>query len=101
VEELDEFEAPLYSVSQLEFGVDEDYLLDDLILNINYKELHAMIEKELMKLPVLKRTIMDLYLLEQMTAKEIASIKGISLSEVETIINEVISQLKKTLSSMV
>jgi DNA-directed RNA polymerase specialized sigma24 family protein len=101
MEELDEFEAPypLYSVNQLEYEAGEDYLLDDLILKMNDKELHAMIEKELMKLPVLKRTIMDLYLLEQMTAKEIANIKGISFSEVETIINEVISQLKKTLSS--
>ena len=41
---------------------------------------------------------MDLYFLEQMTAEEIAHIKGISVSEVEAVINEVISQLKKKLS---
>lgn len=100
VEELDEYEDPhpLYSVNQLEYRVDEIDLLDDLILKMNEKDLHAMIEKELMKFPVLKRTIMDLYLLEQMAAEEIANIKGISVSEVEAVINEVICQLKKKLS---
>jgi len=72
VEELDEYEDPnpLYSVNQLEYGVDEDDLLDDLILKMNENDLHAIIEKELMRLPVLKRTIMDLYLLEQMKAEK-------------------------------
>jgi len=103
MEELDEYEAPyhLYSLNQLGYEDDEHYLLDQLILKMNEKELHAMIEKELIKLPVLKRTIIDLYLLEQMTAKEIAHIKGISISEVEAVINEVISQLKKKFSSLV
>ena len=103
VEELDEYEAPhpLYSVNQLEYGVEEHDLLDDLILNMNEKDLHAMIEKELMKFPVLKRTIMDLYLLEQMTAEEIATIKGIPVAEVEAVINEAIRQLKKKLSFLV
>jgi DNA-directed RNA polymerase specialized sigma24 family protein len=103
IEELDEAEAPhpLYSVNHLEYGVDEHFLLDDLILKLNDKELHAIIEKELMKLPVLKRTIMDLYLLEQMAIEEIANIKGISISEVETIITEVTTELKKKLSTMV
>ena len=100
LEELDEYEDPhpLYSVNQLEYTIDEHDLLDDLILKRNEKDLHAMMEKELMKFPVLKRTIMDLYFLEQMTAEEIAHIKGISVSEVEAVINEVISQLKKKLS---
>lgn len=103
MEELDEYESPhhLYSVNHLEYNVDDHYLMDDIILKMNEKELHAIIEKELMKLPVLKRTIMDLYLLEQMTAKEIANIKSISVSEVEVLINEVITQLKKKLSSLV
>jgi len=99
VEELDEYEDPnpLYSVNQLEYRVDDDDLLDGLILKMNEKDLHAFIEKELMRLPVMKRTIMDLYLLEQMKAEEIAHIKGISLSEVETVIKEVLSHLKKKL----
>lgn len=100
MEELDDYEAPhsLYSVNQLNYKVDEHYIMNDLILKINEKDIHSAIEKELMKLPVLKRTIMDLYLLEQMTAPEIANIKSISVSEVEAIINEVVSQLKKKLS---
>jgi DNA-directed RNA polymerase specialized sigma24 family protein len=103
VEELDEYEAshPFYSANQLEYTIDEHYLLDDLILKMNEKDIHRLIEKELMKLPVLKRTIMDLYLLEQMTAEEIAHIKGLSFSTVEAVINEVISQLKKELSFLV
>jgi len=103
IEELDEVEAPhpLYSVNHLNYGIDDHYLLDDLILKLNDKELHAIIEKELMKLPVLKRTIMDLYLLEQMTVQEIADIKGISIPEVETIINELTADLKKKLSTVV
>jgi len=100
VEELDEYQDPhpFYSVNQLEYRVDEHDLLDDLILKMNEKDLHAMIEKELMKFPVLKRTIMDLYLLEQMTAEEIANIKGISVSEVVAVINDVICHLKKKLT---
>jgi len=100
LEELDGYEAPhpLYSVNQLEYRIDEHDLLHDLILKMDEKDLHAMIEKELMKLPVLKRTIMDLYLLEQMAAEEIAHIKGISVSEVKAVINEVISHLKEKLS---
>lgn len=103
VEELDDYEAPhpLYSVNQLEYGVDEHYLLDDLILKMNDKDLHVIIEKELMKLPVLKRTIMDLYLSEQMAVIEIANIKGISVSEVEAVINEILGLLKEKLSLLV
>jgi DNA-directed RNA polymerase specialized sigma subunit len=103
MEELDGYEAPshLYSVNQLEYKVDEQYLLDQLILKMNEKDLHAMIESELIKLPVLKRTIIDLYLSEQMTIKEIALIKGISISEVEKVVNELLSQLKKKFSSLV
>jgi DNA-directed RNA polymerase specialized sigma24 family protein len=100
VEELDEYEAPhpFYSVNQLEYGIDEHYLLDDLIMKLNDKDIHDIIDKELIKLPVLRRTIMDLYLLEQMTAEEIAHVKSISVEEVETVIDEVNCHLKEKLS---
>lgn len=103
LEELDEYETPhsFYSVNQLEYGVDEHYVRDDLILKINNQDIHDLIEKELMKLPVKKRTVMDLYLLEQLTPGEIADIKNISIEEVEKIIRESTAQLKKKLSFLV
>jgi DNA-directed RNA polymerase specialized sigma24 family protein len=103
LEELDDYEDqhPVYSVNQLKYGMDEHYFLDDLITKMNEKEIHEIIEKELMKLPLLKRTIMDLYLLEQLTADEISKIKAIPVSEVEAIVNEVDNQLKEKLSFLV
>jgi DNA-directed RNA polymerase specialized sigma24 family protein len=44
---------------------------------------------------------MDLYLINQMTAEEIAEVKQISIGEVEAVIREVNQELKKELSSLV
>lgn len=102
MEELDDYEAPhpVYSVNHLEYDPDEHSTLDDLILKMSDKELHNAIEKDLMKLSMLKRTIMDLYLLEHMNYQKIATIKGIPILEVEKIIIEVSSYLKKSLLAL-
>jgi DNA-directed RNA polymerase specialized sigma24 family protein len=100
LEELDEYEDPhpVYNANQLQYGNGEDDIINDLVLKLNEEVIHDKIEKELLKLPVLKRTIMDLYLTEQLTVDEISKIKGISVHEVEEVIKEVNGQLKGKLS---
>jgi DNA-directed RNA polymerase specialized sigma subunit len=58
-----------------------------------------LIGKEVTKLPVKSRTIMDLFLVNQMTVNEIASVKKIPEQEVECIIEQVSKDLKKKLIS--
>lgn len=102
LEELDEYESHgvVYSVNDLQYNDEEENLLDDLILRLNEKDIHEIIEKELAKLPFFKRTIMDLYLVDQMTIQEISRIKDVSELAVEAVIREVNNQLKKKLSSL-
>jgi len=69
----------------------------DIMLTLNRDEINAIIQKELLYLPVIKRTILDLYLIEQFSVGEIASIKKLSEIEVEAIIREVTLSLKKKL----
>ena len=100
LEEIDGYEemTDMYSAEDLIYGEDENSLLDEITLRINQEEINALIEKELAKLPVFKRTIMDLYLVNQMTVQEIAGIKQISDTEVEAVIREVNTGLKRKLS---
>ncbi|HER08782.1 MAG TPA: hypothetical protein ENO20_07705 [Bacteroides sp.] len=100
LEEIDGYEemTDMYSAEDLIYGEDENSFLDEITLRINQEEIHALIEKELAKLPVFKRTIMDLYLVNQMTVQEIAGIKQISDTEVEAVIREVNTGLKRKLS---
>ncbi|MFW5752343.1 MAG: hypothetical protein ACOCW8_03290 [bacterium] len=99
VEELDEYiDNVAYTANHLYYNEEETSLLDDLILKLKDENIHEIIEKELAKLPVLKRTVMDLFLIGQMNVQEIAKIKGISETEVEAIIREVNNHLKRKLS---
>lgn len=68
---------------------------------MNASTIHRFIEKELAKLPVYKRTIMDLYLIEQLTIPEIAIVKKLSEPEVEAVVKEVGSVLKQGLSKII
>ncbi len=100
LEELDDHEGVYerYAADDLIFGEDENSLLDEITLQLNQKEIHLLIEKELAKLPVFKRTIMDLYLISQMSAEEIAELKGISSREAMAVIREVNQDLIKKLA---
>jgi DNA-directed RNA polymerase specialized sigma24 family protein len=102
MEELDGYEqmANMYAVSDFFVDEDENSLLDEITLKVNQEQIHQIIERELSKLPLLKRTILDLYLLSQMTIGEISSIKNISEAEVESIIDEVSKDLKLKLYSV-
>ncbi len=90
-----------YAADNLVYGEDENSLLDDITLNINQREIHMVIEKHLAKLPLFKRTVMDLYLINQMTAEEISEVKQISLTEVDAVIREVNQDLKRELSFLI
>lgn len=100
LEELDEYEDSrnVFSVNDFQFYKEDLDLQDEIALHLDKDAIHDIVDKELVKLPVLKRTIMELYLVEQMTVREIAGIKGISETAVEAVIREVNSHLKKKLS---
>jgi DNA-directed RNA polymerase specialized sigma24 family protein len=102
-EELDEYNriTDYYSANDLIFEEDENSLLDQITLKLNQKEIHLFIEKELAKLPLYKRTIMDQYLINQMSVEEIAELKGISPPEVDAVIVEVNKELIRTLSTYI
>lgn len=86
-----------YSANDLFVSEDEESILSDIMLTLNRDEINVIIQKELLYLPVMKRTILDLYLLEQLSIEEIASVKKLSEIEVEAIIREVTLSLKKKL----
>lgn len=102
-EELEEpFQAnDWYTADNLIYGEDENTLLDEVTLKLHQKEIHRLIEKELSKWPLHKRTIMDLYLINQMTVEEIAEVKQFHVTEVESVIREVNQQLKKELAFLI
>lgn len=99
-EDLDDYQklsAEKYSANDLFVSEDEESILSDIMLTLNRDEINAIIQKELLYLPVIKRTILDLYLIEQLSVEEIASVKKLSEIEVEAIIREVTLSLKKKL----
>ncbi len=84
-----------YHAESLLFNENENSFLDEITLNINKDEIHLIIEKELAKLPVMKRSIMDLYLMNQMTEEEIAEVKGMPLKDVKDLISEANEMVKQ------
>jgi DNA-directed RNA polymerase specialized sigma24 family protein len=103
VEDLDDFETvnDWYAADNLIYGEDEDSMLDEITLRIHQEEIHRVIEKKLAKMPLFKRTVMDLYLINQMTAGEIAEVKQISVTEVEAVVREVNQELKRELTDLI
>ena len=101
-EELDDYKqlAEKYSANDLFISEDEESILSDIMLSLNKEQINTIIKKELLNLPVIKRTIMDLYLIDQMSIEEIAFIKKLSKIEVEAIIREVTYSLKKKLINL-
>lgn len=102
LDEADGYEqmADWYSAEDLVYGEDEDTLLDELTLKLNQEEINTFMEKELAKLPLYKRTIMDLHLISQMSVDEIAEIKQISPTEVEAVLREVNADLIRKFTSL-
>lgn len=88
----------IYMVNDLFLEDSENNLLNDLTLKFNQEEIHGIIEVELAKLPLKKRTIMDLFLINQMTVEEISDIRNCPLKEVDKIVKEVSKDIKKKLS---
>lgn len=81
-------------------GETENSLLDGITLKINQTQINHLIQKEIAKLPLNKRTTMELFLIDQMTVDEIASIKKQTQAEVEGLIKEVSEDLKGRLLAL-
>jgi DNA-directed RNA polymerase specialized sigma24 family protein len=104
IEESDEYYTRVgerFLAHDLFIGDDEQTILDDITLKLDSDKIHRLIEMELAKLPLAKRTILDLYLIHQMTVDEIASIRQLSPARVENLIQEVSGDLKKKLQLLV
>lgn len=101
LEELDGYEelSELYMANDLFVSETENSLLDEITLKLNHQQIDEVIKKEINKLPMYKRTIIDLFLIDQMNIDEIASIKKLLNTEVEAVINEVSKDLKRKLIS--
>lgn len=101
-EELDEpaGHEPTYWANDILIADDEESILSDIMLSFNRDQINAVIESEIHNLPVLKRTVMDLYLIEQLSVEDIAAVKKLTKTEVEGIIREVTLSLKKKLIAM-
>lgn len=100
VEELDEF-APgsdEYSIYELLFNEDEESLLEEITFKLNQEKIQKIIHLELAKLPENERSILDLFLIDQLTEEEIAEIKNLPTNEVSKIISEKTQQIKQSLS---
>jgi DNA-directed RNA polymerase specialized sigma24 family protein/ribosome-associated translation inhibitor RaiA len=99
IEELDEYESHSdLSMATILCQEDEDSLLDELTLKINRRDITRSIEKELTKLPVFERTIMEFFLINQMTINEISEIKRIPAPEIEQVIDRVGREIKQKLA---
>lgn len=101
MEELDGYEelSEVYMVNDLFVSDTENSILDEITLRHNQQQINKIIKKEINKLPLYKRTIIDLFLIDQMNIDEISSIKKLLNTEVEAVINEVSKDLKRKLLS--
>ena len=101
LEDTDGYEelSQVYMANDLFLGDTENSILDEITLKLNQQQINDFIKKEIDKLPLNKRTIIDLFLIDQMDIDEISSIKKILNSEVEAVINEVSKDLEKKLLS--
>jgi DNA-directed RNA polymerase specialized sigma24 family protein/ribosome-associated translation inhibitor RaiA len=101
VEEIDEYESHSdLGMATILYQDDEESLLDDLTLKINKREINRLLEQEITKLPVSERTIMELYLINQMTVNEIAEIKRIPAPEIEKLTDRVGRDIKQKLADL-
>ena len=101
IEDLDGYEeiSQVYMANDLFLGDTENSILDEITLKLNQEQINDILKKEISKLPLYKRTMIDLFLIDQMDIDEIASIKNVLSSEVETVINEVSRDLERKLLS--
>ena len=101
MEDLDGYEelSQEYMANDLFLGDSESSILDEITLKLNQQQINDIIKKEINKLPLHKRTIIDLFLIDQMYIDEISSIKKVLNSEVEAVINEVSKDLERKLLS--
>lgn len=100
VEELDELipKTDEHSIYELLFSEDEESLLEEITLKLNQDKIQKIIHLELAKLPVNERSILDLYLIDQLSEEEIAEIKNMAVNEIQDIINKNTNQIKQSLS---
>ena len=101
LEDLDGYEelSQEYMANDLFLGDTENSILDEITLKLNQQQINDILKKEINKLPLYKRTIIDLFLIDQMDIDEISSIKKVLNSEVEAVINEVSKDLERKLLS--
>lgn len=102
LEELDEFtpENGGYSIYELLFNENEESLIEEITLKIHQDKIQKIIQLELAKLPESVRSIMDLYLNDQLTDEEIAEIKKRPVEEIQKIITSKSSEIKQKLTSI-
>jgi DNA-directed RNA polymerase specialized sigma24 family protein len=101
LEDIDGYEelSQVYMAYDLFLGDTENSILDEITLKLNQQQINDIIKKEINKLPLFKRTIIDLFLIDQMDVDEISSIKNLSNTEVEAVISEVSKDLERKLLS--
>lgn len=99
MEELDEFtpNPNEYSIYERLFNEDEDTFIEEITLKLHQDKIQKIIHWELTKLPPQERSVMDLFLIEQLNEKDIAAIKKISVEEVRSIIEKKSKLLKDSL----
>lgn len=103
VEELDSYipKTNEYSIYELLFEEDEESIIDEITLKLNQDKIQKIIHLELAKLPSNIRSIMDLYLIDQLTEEEIAEIKNLPTEKIREIISENTQSIKQSLSKVI
>jgi DNA-directed RNA polymerase specialized sigma24 family protein len=99
LEEIDGYElSSNLNMATVLYQEDENSLLDEITLKINKEDITKLLEQELDKLPILERTIMEFYLIHQMSVHEIAEIKRMPENEIENLTGRICKDLKRVLS---
>ncbi len=84
----------MYSADEVLTGAVEDEQINRIYASVNKAEIDQIIEREISKMPSLKHNIIDLYLIEQMSTDEIATIKKLPVEKVNKEINEGLDQIR-------
>jgi RNA polymerase sigma factor (sigma-70 family) len=99
---MEELDDPSYNTDQFNpVEILKDNADEEIIGKVDQEQAHEMINRTLAAIPVLERSVFDLYWLERMRVEEIAFIKRIPEKEVEKILanaTKIITRQLKTLA---
>ncbi len=91
----------MYGIDEVLTGVVDDEQINSIYASINRKEIDQVIKREMSKMPPSKHNIVDLFLLEQMSRQEIATIKKLPLETVNKDINEGLKQIREEILKII